>query len=169
MGDEDTYANIKTLFGRRTNFQQETLDLQINLEKLKTRKKKERLRANEAARVLRQTHKLPPLDHMFEKNHEVKFKQYKLNSLSCHIVGGTHVEPAPSVPSVRVPTMSIQYQAYEPKKKVVVEVDVDADFANTFLSNTTMDQVRARIDKSTLNIPTKAKPRLPFLQAIERF
>lgn len=163
MGDEEeSYDKIKALFGHSVTYK-EIEQQELDASKVRLQKKKERLRANEAAKMLRQAHKLPPLDLMLEKNHTVRFKQYKLNALTCHIAGGTAVELPPVRPSVRVPSMSNAYQAYEVKKIV------DDDFAFTFLQNATMDQVRARIDKSTLNIPTKAKPRMPFLKALERF
>lgn len=164
MGDEEeSYEVIKGLFGHQVTYK-EIEKREMDELKLRLQKKKERLRANEAAKRLRETHKLPPLDLMLEKNHTVKFKQYKLNALTCHIAGGTSVLPPPIVTAVRAPALSNAYQVYEAKK--VLDVD---DFAYTFLQNATMDQVRARIDKATLNIPTKAKPRMPFLKALERF
>jgi len=172
MGDEESYEKIKQLFGHTTT-QQELDSLQLTQRKLKVQKKKERLRANEAAKALREAHKLPPLDHMFEKNHEVKFKQFKLNALACHITGGSSgsisknsVELSPITPSMRVPSMSLPYQFYEPKK---VYYD-DDDFATSFFKSTvTMDQLRAKIDRSTLNIPSKPKQRLSFVEALEKF
>lgn len=164
MGDEEeSYEKIKALFGHTVTYKERELKAMEEL-KLRDQKKKERSRANEAARRLRETHKLPPLDLMLEKNHTVKFKQYKLNALSCHIAGGTAVQLPPILPAVRVPALSNVHQTYEAKKMMD-----DDDFALTFLKDATMDQVRARIDRATLNIPSKSKPRMPFLKALERF
>jgi len=141
-----------------------------NISALKEKHKRERDRANQAVKIMREDHEhnRSIAEALYERHKEDIMNKHRKFHARKVIALGSSAPVEYSRPTTALNTLTFNYYSREPRDLLGGN---EEDFASAFLKNSKIDDVKRTIDMSTRGKlpPIGHSKRVPFLQLLQKF